>query len=118
MVGQEQAIIAFIIGLVCCLGIGVLLLAVGGFLFWKRSKSEGADTATPVASMMAEDDGEDTLVAERPSSTTAETMDDGPSIVTQTQGANPEAPSATEPPRRAAQTIIAFDDDFDDDEEL
>ena len=118
MAGEEQAIIAFIVGLVCCLGTGVSLLAVGGFLLWRRSASDA--TETPVAERPPEavdDDGEDTLVSERPSAVPQAPMEDGPSIATSASGA-PEAQGTVEPPRRAAQTIIAFDADFDDDEDL
>ena len=119
MAGEEQAIIAFMVGLICCLGTGVALLAVGGFLLWKRSSAEASDSvSSEVVAVSADEDGEDTLVAERPSVTPEPPIDDGPSIATQAQGGSSAPPAAAEPPRRAAQTIIAFDDDFDDDEEL
>jgi hypothetical protein len=118
MVGQEQTIIAFMIGLVCCLGTGVSLLALGGFLLWRRSKAD-TGVSTPVrTSVPATDETEDTLVSERPTAAADATMDDEPSIVIEGQGALPDARVAPKPARPAARTIIAFDDDFDDDEEL
>ena len=119
MGGEEQAIIAFIVGLVCCLGIGVFLLAVGGFLLWKRSKSDDEPALSSQSRPdVAEDDADDTLVSERPSDAPPPPTDDGPSIATQRPSGNLEPPTAPKPQRQAAQTIIAFDDDFDDDEEL
>ena len=119
MGGEEQAIIAFVVGLVCCLGVGVSLLAVGGFLLWKRSKGDDEATAeSQFVPDVGEDDAEDTLVSERPSDAPPAPTDDGPSIATQRPGGRSEPPDSPTPQQKAAQTIIAFDDDFDDDEEL
>jgi len=119
MVGQEQTIIAFMIGLVCCLGTGVSLLGLGGFLLWRRSKADGGVPSPVRTAVPATDETEDTLVSERPTAAADATMDDEPSIAIEGQGTPPEervAPKPARPP--AARTIIAFDDDFDDDEEL
>ena len=116
---MEPMIMGLIAGLLCCLVVGVLLLLGGGFLLWKRSKAGGDAAVTSGSDEEVARESEDTLVSERSTAAVPDALDDGPSIATESQGGTASGiADSSERPRQAAQTIIAFDDDFDEDDDL
>ena len=111
------------VGLVCCGGVGLAVMGVAAFLIMRTKK--GGDQSVPVVMAPADvaalgeiqvmDDP--TASDAPPPPNLSEQPGEGETTSPMETPAPPSPVEETSVPRRAAQTIIAFDDDFDDEDD-